>query len=267
MSIYRDQHGDVPNVLICSGLDPSGGAGFLADARVVSLLNGRPVGVVTALTVQNTMAVQQMEPVGAETVGAQLAALLSDIEVKAVKIGLVGSLQIAREIAFGLDLTAAPVVWDPIAAPSRGRVTFDGPTLEEMLKLLGPHLTLLTPNLRELAFFAGRDLHTREAVLEVARQLANEAKVAVLVKGGHIEDEDQAIDTLVEEGREPRDFIGKRIAGGEDVHGTGCALSTAIATYLAHGHELALACERAKSWVAGQIAAPVRPGRGAAAVL
>ena len=266
MSIYRDRRDDVPNVLVCSGLDPSGGAGFIADVRVVTALNARPIGVVTSLTVQNTVAVQQIHAVDSEAVGAQLASLLGDIEVRAVKLGLIGSVQIAREIAYGLDLTAAPVVWDPIAAPSRGRVMFDGPSFGEMLELLGRHVTLITPNIRELAFFAGNDLHTREDALEVARGLAAKAKVAVLLKGGHIDGE-QAIDTLVEDGRHPRDFVGARIAGGEDVHGTGCALATAIATRLAHGDELVDAIDHAKQWVAAKIAAPVKPGRGAAAVL
>lgn len=266
MSIYRDKRADVPSVLICSGLDPSGGAGFLADTRVVAALNARPVGVVTSLTVQNTMAVQQLQPVDSELVGAQLAALLGDVEVHAVKIGLIGSVQIAREISFGLDLTAAPVVWDPIAAPSRGRLDFDVGSFGDMLKLLSPHLTLITPNIHELAFFARRDLHERADAVDVAQTIADDTKIAVLLKGGHIE-EDRATDVLVEHAKPPVFLEGPRIAGGEDVHGTGCALSAAIATFLALGADLGDACRRAKDLVAAKIAAPVRPGRGAPAVV
>jgi hydroxymethylpyrimidine/phosphomethylpyrimidine kinase len=266
--VYRDQR-DVPEVLICSGLDPSGGAGFIADTRVVTALGARPVGVVTSLTVQNTVAVQQVSAVESTVVGAQLAALLSDVEVKAVKIGLIGSVEVAKEIAYGLDLTAAPVVWDPIATPSRGRVDFDGPALDEMLALLSPHLTLITPNSYELALLARTELRTREHCVQVAGELAARLKTAVLLKGGHInlEGDTEAIDALVEPGKQPVTFALPRIEGGEDVHGTGCALSSAIATYLAHGQELADACRAAKDFVAARIAAPVRPGRGAAAII
>lgn len=265
MSIYRDRRADVPEVLICAGLDPSGGAGFLADARIVTAVNARPVGVVTALTVQNTLGVQQVQPVDAEIVGAQLAALLGDVEVHAVKLGMLGSVQVAREVAYGLDLTAAPVVWDPVAAPSRGRVVFDGESFGELLALLAPHLTLITPNVIELGLFAGREITGRADAIAAARALIERVgKLDVLVKGGHFTDE-PALDLLVTADA-VHDLVGVRV-GGEDVHGTGCALSSAIAAYLAHGSDVLAACGQAKELVAARIAAPVRPGRGAPAVV
>src|SRR5688572_23632748 len=109
-----------PDVLICSGLDPSGGAGFLADTRIVHLLGGRPVGVITAQTVQSTTGMRSSHEVEREVFGEQLNALLTDIEVKAVKIGLLGSPGIVEELGQQLSLTAAPLVWDPIAGPTRG---------------------------------------------------------------------------------------------------------------------------------------------------
>src|SRR5262245_17830591 len=141
---YRDGAATrIPDVLICAGLDPSGGAGLIADVRIASTLGARPVGVVTALTIQNTQGVRSSHPLDADVVGAQIATLLTDIEVKAVKLGMLGALDIAREISDGLHLTAAPVVWDPIAAPSLGDVTFDRELFEELLRELGPHLTLI----------------------------------------------------------------------------------------------------------------------------
>ncbi|MGH2899275.1 MAG: bifunctional hydroxymethylpyrimidine kinase/phosphomethylpyrimidine kinase, partial [Solirubrobacteraceae bacterium] len=133
-----------PDVLICAGLDPSGGAGILADARVVDELGGRPVGVVTALTVQNTTAVLETQAMGPDLIREQLEFLLSDVEVKAVKIGMIGSSEVAKAIANALALTSAPVVWDPIVHPSRGDVRFIDSLFGHAVNALVPHLTLLT---------------------------------------------------------------------------------------------------------------------------
>lgn len=252
-------------VLICSGLDPSGGAGFIADVRVVAALGARPVGVVTSLTVQNTQAVQQLQPVEPELIGTQLAALLGDVEVRAVKLGLLGSVEAARQIARGLELTAAPVVWDPIGAPTRGTVPFDGAQFDDLLRWLGPHLTLLTPNAYELGALVQGRVTDRASAIAAAQVLAARVGAAVLVKAGHLAAEDAA-DVLVHAGQ-LEVIEGARVAGGEDVHGTGCALSSAIATHLALGADLVTACRQAKAFVAAQLAAPARPGRGAPAVV
>src|SRR5688500_6067024 len=123
MAPYRAAAGTrVPDVLVCAGLDPSGGAGLIADVRVVGELGGRPAGVVTALTVQNTTGVVDYQVCDADLVGHQLVFLLTDIEVRAVKIGMVASTASAKAIANALHLTQAPVVWDPILAPTRGTV-------------------------------------------------------------------------------------------------------------------------------------------------
>lgn len=266
MSAYRDSNLVAPNVLICSGLDPSGGAGFIADTRVVSLLGGRPVGVVTALTIQNTVAMQQMTPVDPDVFGGQLGTLLGDVEVGAVKIGLIGAVRVAEEIGFGLDRTNAPVVWDPIGAPSRGRVELDASHFDEMLGFLKRHLTLITPNLPELEQLTNARIDGREAAITAARALIDRiGGVSVLVKGGHWKDAKSALDIFVDDKRAV-DIEGEWV-GTDDVHGTGCALSTAIATHLAHGKDIVDACREAKVFVASRIAAAVRPGRGAPAVV
>ena len=278
MNPYREGATVRPDVLVCAGLDPSGGAGLLADTRVLHDLGTRPVGVVTTLTVQNTTGVVGGHVVDAEVLGHQLAFLLTDIEVRAVKIGMIGSGELARAIASTLHLTAAPLVWDPVLYPSRGDLPRADAWLVDAMALLSTHLTLVTPNAPELAHMTGlpvRDLAEAEAA---ARALATGLGCAVLAKGGHLGGDD-SVDILVypggpsesvplhsgpglrEEFREPR------VHGGEHVHGTGCALSSAIAAYLAHGRELAEACRLAKSYVATRITTPVRPGRGAPAVV
>lgn len=254
-----------PDVLVCSGLDPSGGAGFIADMRVVAELGARPAGVVTALTVQNTTGVVDYKPCDPDLVGHQLAFLLTDIEVKAVKIGMTGSTPIAKAIANALHLTHAPVVWDPILAPTRGVVSMVDADFDDALLALRPHLTIITPNKHELFQLTGLPTGDYAMAEGAAREMAKKLDCAVLVKGGHFNGDD-ALDVLVT-ATDRHELRGKRIPGGRDVHGTGCALSSAIATYLAHGRELLEACQLAKQYVAKLIENPANPGRGATAVL
>jgi hydroxymethylpyrimidine/phosphomethylpyrimidine kinase len=272
---FRDQ-AVRPDVLICAGLDPSGGAGLIADVRVVTELGCRPVGVVTATTVQNTTAVIDTEAMGAASVREQLEFLLSDIEVRAVKIGMIGSSEIARSIAAALALTSAAVVWDPVIHPSRGDVPFVDSLFNHAFVALIPHVTLLTPNAQELGFLTGATLAGLAEATAAGRALAARLGTAVLVKGGHLdsrtaaEDVDESVDVLCQPGVAGGGIEilrGPRLPGGEHVHGTGCALSSAIAAHLARGAELVDACRAAKDFVAARIAAPARPGRGAAAIV
>jgi hydroxymethylpyrimidine kinase/phosphomethylpyrimidine kinase len=262
---YRDPDPVRRDVLICAGLDPSGGAGILADVRVASELGARPVGIVTALTVQNTTGVMGGAPIDAEVVSQQLACLLTDIELDAVKIGMIGSADVARAIATALQLTRAPTVWDPVMHPSRGELYRTEAFIDDALAALGPHLALLTPNRDELAYFAGAPIGSLSDATEAARALAARLEIAVLAKGGHL-DEHEAIDVLVHAGG-VEELAGPRVHDGHHVHGTGCALSTAIATLLAQGHDVVDACRAAKQYVAARIADPARAGRGAASVL
>jgi len=263
---YRDGAATrAPDVLICAGLDPSGGAGLIADTRVITQLGARPIGVVTALTVQNTTGANGGEIVDAELVGQQLVFLLTDIEVGAVKIGMIGSADVAKTIANALHLTAAPVVWDPVMIATHGELPQPARFVEDALVALRPHLTLLTPNANELAHFARSPIATLADAAEAARALAFEIDAAVLVKGGHLATAD-AVDLLVTAAG-VEELRGPRVPKGEQVHGTGCALSSAIATFLAHGRELADACRTAKAFVAERIEQPAHPGRGAPSIV
>lgn len=258
----------MPDVLVCAGLDPSGGAGLLADVRIVSELGGRPCGVVTALTVQNTTGVVGSHPCDPDVVGHQLAFLMTDIEMRAIKIGMVGSSAIARAIANALHLSAAPVVWDPVMYPSRGSEPLNANTHDDAMIALRPHLTLVTPNKRELFLMTGLPTGTHVMAEAAGRALASKLDTAVLIKGGHLGGEtsdNDSIDVLLHAGGR-EELRGPRIERGEDVHGTGCALASAIAAHLAHGRDLVEACRLAKEYVARLIEHPVNPGRGAAAV-
>jgi hydroxymethylpyrimidine/phosphomethylpyrimidine kinase len=266
VSVYRDQHDPTrPGLLICAGLDPSGGAGLIADVSVARTLDTRPVGVVTALTVQNTTGVVSSQALAPATIRDQLEFLLQDVEVRAVKIGMVGSSEIATSLGAGLALTQAPVVWDPVLYPSRGDVPLVDSMFARALAAITPHLTLLTPNARELAYLVHEPIGALSDAVAAGLTLSARLDCAVLVKGGHL-GTDESVDVLCRRGQVEA-LRGARMMRGEDVHGTGCALATAIAAHLAHGADVVEACRSAKSFVADRIASPARPGRGAPAVV
>ena len=256
---------DAPNVLVCAGLDPSGGAGFIADMRVVHMLGGRPVGAVTANTVQNTTGLRSIHDVDADVLDAQLSALLTDVEIKAIKLGMLGGPDIVRVLDDAFAMTDAPLVWDPIAGPTHGSAVVSRDALDAALSKLAAHLTLITPNAPELSLLAGAEVRTLEEAVAGASAFATRTGVAVLVKGGHVPEHDEVVDVLAYDGK--LEYVrGPRLAG-PSVHGTGCALSSAIATYLALGYSLVEACRAAKVFVAAHIARPTSPGRGAPAIL
>lgn len=257
---------EAPNVLVIAGLDPSGGAGLVADVRVCELHGCRPLAVATALTEQTTQGLRAVNPVDPAMVREQLIALLSDIELAAVKIGMLGSVAMAEMVAEALAMTAAPVVWDPVARASHGATALTDDELGAAAGALGSSCALITPNADEACAITGlgpigsvRDAIGVASVLRDQRDVA-----AVLVKGGHWGDA-EAIDVLVAPGGVV-ELAGPRIAGAS-VHGTGCALATAIACELARGATLEGGCRAAKAFVAARIAAPVRPGRGRAAIV
>ena len=251
------------NLLIVAGLDPSGGAGFLADARTAELHGMRPVGVVTALTVQTTSDVRAVEPVAAEMVGAQLTALLSDAEVAAGAIGMLGDEAVAVAVAAGLQLTAAPIVWDPVLRASAGGAALYRGDPRGALAALRDHVALVTPNLAEAEALAGFEVRDVAAMRRAARTIAGEG-VACLVKGGHLAG---AVVDVLAAGDALLDLEGARVPGGEDVHGTGGALATAIACQLARGAQLVDAVRAAAAFVRERLVAPVRSGRGRPSVL
>jgi hydroxymethylpyrimidine kinase/phosphomethylpyrimidine kinase len=246
-------------LLVISGLDPSGGAGFLADARVAALLGLRAVGVVTATTVQDTRGVRAVEPTPAATVGEALEALLADVEVDAVKIGMLATARIAEVVARALAATRAPVVWDPIMLPSRGGV----PLLDDLraaLAALLPETRLITPNLDEASALTGLRVVDEDSMRAAARAIP---AAAVLVKGGHLAG---APRDVLRDGESFHVFDGVRLDAGP-LHGTGCVLSSAIACGLGGGASMVSAIDAAKRFVAERIARPLTVGRGARCLL
>jgi hydroxymethylpyrimidine/phosphomethylpyrimidine kinase len=255
-----------PNVLVIAGLDPSGGAGLVADVRVCEQHDCRPLAVATALTEQSTAEVRAANAVAPTIVGDQLRVILTDVEVAAVKIGMLGSEQITDEVARALELTAAPVVWDPVLRATAGRLRLYEGDPVQAIELLDGHVTLFTPNSDEAHALTGIQIDTVGDAVAAGMALYQRGMGAVLVKGGHWGASDEAIDVLVTpDGHEV--LTAPRFVTDGPIHGTGCALSSAIACNLAAGMPLVEACRTAKAYVAALIADAVYPGRGHGAVL
>jgi hydroxymethylpyrimidine/phosphomethylpyrimidine kinase len=231
-------------VLVAAGLDPSGGAGLVADLEALAAVGARGWAVATALTAQGPKGARGFEPVGEAMLLAQLDALLAGRErPHALKTGMLGSarnvLALAARFA-ARDLVRVPLVLDPVLVASSGAPLFDaqGRALADALAPLLSRAKLVTPNLPELAALTGRDVGDDDAAIAAARTLPCRA---ALVKGGHREG--APVDLLVE-GRRVTRFVGRRRAG--TARGTGCRLASAIAGLLASGATLEQAVRGAK---------------------
>lgn len=255
------------SILIISGLDPGGGAGFIADVRVAHAQGMRTAGVVTALTEQDTLGVRQVHPVPADVIADQLRAILTDIEVSAVKIGMLGNEDITVQVADALSAARPPAVWDPIVRPTSGSVyLYQGNPLRA-LQLLSSHIGVITPNVLEAELLAGRAIRSLDDMRSAARELRERlgGQAAVLLKGGHLPGH-EAVDVLATS-HDIIELHGQPIQLAEPVHGTGCALSTALACNLGLGMDMVEAARAAKELVAASMRDPQRPGRGAPSVM
>ncbi len=255
--------GSVPRVLSIAGSDPSGGAGVQADLKSIAANGGYGMAVLTALTAQNTRGVRAVHVPPVEFLRAQLDAVSDDIVIDAVKIGMLADADVIRAVGAWLDAVRPPVVvLDPVMVATSGDRLLD-PDAERALRDLLTLSTLVTPNLAELAVLAGRDITDWNDAISAAEQFSAEVGAAVLVKGGHLPG-DEAPDALVDARRERRqEFTGPRIPTS-NTHGTGCSLSSALATLLARGEEPEDAVSAARDWLRESLRAgdALRVGRG-----
>ncbi|MGD9539468.1 bifunctional hydroxymethylpyrimidine kinase/phosphomethylpyrimidine kinase [Methylocystis sp.] len=243
----------IPKLLSIAGSDPSGGAGVQADLKTFSAFGCYGMAAITALTAQNTHGVVAAYPLAPNIVAAQIDAVLSDIRPEAIKIGMLATPDIARAVAETLSRhEARNVVLDPVLVPTQG-VSLAAAGLEATLVAnLLPLARLATPNLHEASALTQTPLASNaDEMAAQARRLCEAGARAVLVTGGDLEGE--PIDVLFEAG-ERRVFRGRRIAT-RNTHGTGCALSSAIACELAKGAPLLDAIATAKAWLEGALEA------------
>ena len=246
--------------LTIAGSDSGGGAGIQADLKTFSALGVYGASVVTAVTAQNTRAVTAIETVSARLVRAQIAAVLDDLAVGAIKIGMLGDPQVIRAVAEGLRGCALPVVLDPVMVAKSGDRLLAAEAVAALRDELLPVATLLTPNLPEAAALLemtpAADLDTPAAQ---GRALLARGPEWVLMKGGHAAG---AVCTDLLIGPETRVFRAPRIAT-RNTHGTGCTLSAAIAAGLAQGMAIPQAVARAHGYLQAAIAAADRLRIGA----
>ena len=251
-----------PIALTIAGSDPSGGAGLQADLKTFTALGVYGASVVTALTAQNTVGVSGVHKVPAEFIRAQYAAVISDLDVRAIKTGMLGDEETVATVAELLARCSAPVVVDPVMVATSGDVLLEPDAIASVKLKLIPLARVITPNLPEAAKLLGASVAASETeMIDQARALLRFGCGAVLIKGGHGAGE-EAFDVLVD-GQSVHRFVRPRIAT-RNTHGTGCTLAAAIAAGLARGSDLRGAVENAKEfvWQALRSGAELQIGHG-----
>jgi hydroxymethylpyrimidine/phosphomethylpyrimidine kinase len=252
-----------PRVLSIAGSDSGGGAGIQADLKTMAALGCYGMTAITALTAQNTLGVRSIHAVPLAILADQIDAVVEDIGVDAVKIGMLHSADTVRTVAAALQRhQLRKVVLDPVMIATSGAKLIDDAAVSVLVRELFPLAAVVTPNLDEAALLVGQPLENEADMEAAARELMARGANAVLVKGGHLPGATVS-DLLLVRGGAPLWMRAPRIASG-NTHGTGCTLSSAIASHLALGAELPQAVERAREFVRGALAAgaDVRTGAG-----
>jgi hydroxymethylpyrimidine/phosphomethylpyrimidine kinase len=243
----------IPNLLSIAGSDPSGGAGMQADLKTFAALGCHGMAVLAALTAQNTQGVSAIHLPPAEFVGEQIKMLLADVEVAAIKIGMLGSPAIVAAVAGALqDHPSIPLVLDPVLSSTSGADLGGDGVIAAMRVSLFSRATVVTPNLHEAARLAHAPVPANRAEMEnIARHLRAGGTAAWLIKGGHTGG--AASDDVLFDGATCHWFSAPRIQT-RNTHGTGCTLSSAIAAYLAKGLPLPEAISQAKIYLSTALA-------------
>ena len=245
--------------LTIAGSDCSGGAGIQADLKTMTMNGVYAMSAITALTAQNTTGVRAIQESTPDFLKKQIDAVFEDIYPDAVKIGMVASSELIRVIAERLRCyDAKNVVIDPVMVATSGSALMKNDAVETLIEELLPISTLVTPNIPEAQVLSGLTIETKEDMIAAAKQIGDSYHCAVLLKGGHSIND--ANDLLYADG-ELVWFEGKRI-NNPNTHGTGCTLSSAIASNLAKGFALAESVQRAKDYISGALAAMLDLGKG-----
>ena len=250
-------------VLTIAGSDSGGGAGIQADLKTFAALGCYGMSAITALTAQNTMGVQGIHAVPASFLKAQIASVMDDIGVDALKIGMLHEPGIVEVVAWAIDhYQIRQVVLDPVMVATSGDRLIAQETVQVLVRYLFPRVTVVTPNLDEAELLLGQGIADAQALDAAAQGLLAMGAKAVLLKGGHLQGP-QVVDLLVQADGPARRLASARIES-RNVHGTGCTLSSAIAAHLARGATLEDAVRAARDYVRGALlaGAPVRTGAG-----
>ena len=245
--------------LTIAGSDSSGGAGIQADIKTMTANGVYAMSAITALTAQNTTGVQGIFEVSPDFLAQQLDSIFCDIRPDAVKIGMVSSTGLIEVIAQKLRAYHAEnIVVDPVMVATSGSKLISDDAVAALKAHLLPLATVLTPNIPETEVLSGMAVRTPDDMVAAARAISEQYRCAVLCKGGH--QLNDANDLLWREGTS-KWFNGKRI-DNPNTHGTGCTLSSAIASNLAKGYDLDTSVQKAKAYISGALGAMLDLGRG-----
>lgn len=240
-------------VLSVAGSDSSGGAGIQADIKTISALGGYAATAITAVTVQNTLGVHDVYPIPPEVVRGQMEVVIEDMHPDAIKIGMIGSENIMNEIVFLLQkYSSRNVVYDPVMFSTSGHQLMGNEAIKTVSEKLFPWVELVTPNLYEAGVLLQKPIQTISEMEDATFELYEKYKCAFLIKGGHLKGSEMC--DVLYDGKELNLLVTQRIHT-QNLHGTGCTLSSAIATFLAKGDSLFEAVSLAKGYVANAIEA------------
>jgi len=257
--LNNHHHPSLPIVLTIAGFDPSCGAGVAADLKTLSANNCYGVAAITALTVQSTLGVKAIHATPAATLRAQLDALAEDLNIAAVKIGMLGNRANAAAVAEFLDATKlSNVVLDPVIQPTAsGPDLLDAAGVKYLAEELMQRASVITPNISEAVLLSGMEIKDVAGMEAAARKLVERGARAVVIKGGHM---DKAVDVLFD-GSEALTLGGEHVHT-ENTHGSGCTFASAIAAQLALGRGLREAVMLAKAYVLKAIENGFSIGKG-----
>lgn len=226
-----------PSVLTIAGFDGSGGAGIQADIKTISALGCYATSVLTALPVQNTMGVRNIYPVPINAVSDQLAAIFEDIMPNAIKIGMVHTPELVKVIADSLmQYPDVPVVFDPVMVATSGHRLIEEETIRAITEELFPLAEIITPNMDEAAVLAQMEVRTLEDMYKATERIRKMGCGNILLKGGHQEGA-RIISVFTDGKNEVSEFETIKLVTA-NTHGSGCTLSSAIASFMAQGQEL-----------------------------
>ncbi len=245
--------------LTIAGSDSSGGAGIQADIKTMTANGVYAMSAITALTAQNTTGVQGIFEVSPDFLAQQLDSIFTDIRPDAVKIGMVSSTGLIEVIARKLrEYRAENIVVDPVMVATSGAKLISDDAIAALKEHLLPLATVLTPNIPETEVLSGMAVRTPDDMVAAAKAISEQYRCAVLCKGGHQLND---ANDLLWRGGTSKWFNGKRI-DNPNTHGTGCTLSSAIASNLAKGYDLDTSVQKAKAYISGALGAMLDLGRG-----
>ena len=238
-----------PRVLTIAGSDSGGGAGIQADIKAISATGSYAASAITAVTVQNTLGVEAVHPIPIDILSAQISCVLSDIGADAVKIGMLHSSEVVEAVRAQLDaFSLANVILDPVMVSTSGHRLIEESAVNTLASVLVPRARVITPNIPEAEILAGCRITSQSELPSVARKLSCGGTVSVLMKAGHLT-EGELVDIFYNAETDSILELHSERLYTPNTHGTGCTLSSALASYIAQGYGLDDAVRAAKQYI------------------